>query len=268
MTTLAEHALGYLREGPRPPLDIVRDVLGLQRANQAVAERLATALLGADPRFSFDFNGRWSVVPEPAWLGVALAEVRFAVVDVETTGMRARGDDRITEIAVVHVAGARVAVAFESLVHPGRPIPRFIAQLTGITDALVEGAPRFEQVADQVVAALAGRVFVAHNARFDWGFVRAELDRAQGVEPRMPQLCTVRLCRRLVPELERRSLDSVMHFFGLETDRRHRAAGDAVVTAQVLLRLLVRAEERGIGTWQQLSALVNERRLKGEQVRW
>ena len=255
-TTLAERALLYLRDGPRQPLDIVRDVLGLGRANQAVAERLATAFLGADPRFSFDYDGRWSLVPEPAWLGVPLAEVRFAVVDVETTGMRARGEDRITEIAIVHLEGSSVTTAFETLVDPGRPIPSYIARLTGITDRMVAEAPRFEQVADQVVAALAGRVFVAHNARFDWNFVSAELDRAQGHELRMPQLCTVRLCRRLVPELERRSLDSVMHFFGLETDHRHRAGGDAVVTAQALRRLLARAEERGIGTWRALQRLV------------
>lgn len=260
MTTLAERALAYLREGPRAPLDIVRDVLGLQRANTAVAERLATALLGADPRFTAEFDGRWSVVPEPAWLGVPLGDVRFAVVDVETTGMRARGDDRVTEIAVVHVDGPRVELAFQSLVNPGRPIPWRIAQLTGITESMVAGAPRFAAVADQVAAALSGRVFVAHNARFDWGFVHAELDRAQGFEVRMPQLCTVRLCRRLVPELERRSLDSVMHYFGLETDQRHRAAGDALVTARALQRLLGRAADAGLRTWQDLNRLVTEGR--------
>jgi DNA polymerase-3 subunit epsilon len=263
VSTLAERALEYLREGPRSPLEIVRDVMGLHRANGAVAERLATALLGADPRFSFDMGGRWTAVPEPAWLGVSLSEVRFAVVDVETTGMSARGGDRITEIAVVHVEGRRVSLAFDSLINPGRPIPGFISRLTGISDSTVSRAPRFEDVADQVAAALAGRVFVAHNARFDWSFVGAELDRAQGFEPRMPQLCTVRLCRRLVPELERRSLDSVMFFFGLETDRRHRASGDAEVTAKALLRLLARAEEHGIRTWDRLLRFVRDGQTSG-----
>ena len=252
MTTLSERALGYLREGPRAPLDIVRDVLGLQRANLAVAERLVTALLGADPRFAFDLDGRWSLVPEPAWRGVPLADVRFAVVDVETTGMRARGDDRVTEIAVVHCQGGTVELAFESLVNPGRPIPHFIEKLTGISDEAVAHAPRFEDIADQVVAALAGRVFVAHNARFDWSFVSSEIERCQAFEIRMPKLCTVRLVRRLVPELERRSLDSVMFYFGLETDRRHRAAGDAIVTAQALQKLIARAQLVGIVTWEDL----------------
>jgi len=255
--TLSERALAYLREGPRSAPDIVRDVLQLQRANQVVAERLATALLGADPRFAFDLEGRWLLVPEPAWHGVPLHDVRFAVVDVETTGMRSRGDDRITEIAVVHVDGGRVQVAFDSLVNPGRPIPHFIEQLTGISDRDVAHAPRFEAIADQVVAALAGRVFVAHNARFDWNFVSAEIERAQDFTLRMPKLCTVRLTRRLVPELARRSLDSVMFYFGLETDRRHRASGDAEVTAQALLRLMKRARDTGCLTWEDLQPLGN-----------
>ena len=255
MRTLSERALVYLREGPRQPLDITRDVLGLQRANPAVAERLVVALLGADPRFTFDVEGCWSVVPAQAWHGVPLRDIRFAVVDVETTGMRARHGDRITEIAVVHVDSDRIQVAFESLVNPGRPIPPRIVSLTGITDGLVSEAPPFEQIADPVLAALAGRVFVAHNARFDWRFVEAELERARGGILRPPRLCTVRLTRALVPELERRNLDSVIHFFGIETDRRHRAAGDAVATAQVLRRLLQRAETSGIVTWQELEVM-------------
>jgi DNA polymerase III epsilon subunit family exonuclease len=255
VTTLSERALAYLREGPRPALDIVRDVLQLQRANQAVADRLATALLGADPRFTFDLEGRWSLVPEPAWHGVPLGDVRFAVVDTETTGMRSRGEDRITEIAIVHVDGPRIEVAFDSVINPGRPIPYFVQRLTGITDEEAQAAPRFEDVADQVVAALAGRVFVAHNALFDWRFVSAEVERAQDFLLRMPKLCTVRLTRRLVPELTRRSLDSVMYYFGLETDRRHRAGGDAIVTAKALLRLMARAKDQGVRTWEDLHLL-------------
>ena len=258
MSTLSERALGYLREGPRPALDIVRDVIGLSQANATIADRLATALLGADPRFTFDLEGRWSLVPEPAWHGVPLGDVRFAVVDVETTGMRARGEDRITEIAIVHVDGPRIQVAFDSLINPGRPIPYFIQQLTTITDRDVADAPRFEEVADQVVAALSGRVFVAHNALFDWRFVTAEIERAQSFMLRMPKLCTVRLTRRLVPELTRRSLDSVMYYFGLETERRHRAGGDALVTAKALLRLISRARDQGVQTLEDLLPLGNK----------
>jgi DNA polymerase-3 subunit epsilon len=259
VTTLAERALAYLREGPRPPADIVRDVLGLGMANRTVAERLAAALLGADPRFTFDIDGRWSLVPEPMWHGVPLADVRYAVVDVETTGMRPRRDDRITEIAVVHVDGVRRSVAFNSLVNPGRPIPWRIQTLTNITDAMVAAAPPFEAVADEVLAALAGRVFVAHHARFDWAFVSAEIERARDFPVRLPRLCTVRLSRRLVPELPRRNLDAVTYYFGIEIDPalRPRAAGDADATAAVFLRLLERARDRGIETLQELEALTS-----------
>lgn len=255
MTTLSERALRFLREGARPPLDICREVLGLPQANRAIADRLVTALLGSDPRFTTDLEGRWSVVPEPAWFGVPLEQVRFAVVDVETTGMRARDRDRITEIAIVHVEGARVQPAFDSLVNPGVPIPWRIQQLTGITDDTVSGSPRFEEIADQVAAALAGRVFVAHHARFDWAFVSKELERALGWEPRMPRLCTVRLARRLVPELARRNLDAVAYYFGLDNEARHRAKGDAIVTAKALLRLVERALERGAVTMDALAEL-------------
>ena len=254
--TLAERAVIFLSGGPRVPDDIAREVLGLGRATGVVAERLVNALLGADPRFMFDVEGRWSRVAEPALAAVPLSELSFAVVDVETTGMRARAGDRVTELAIVHVDGDRTDVAFESLVNPEVPIPDFIAALTGIDDATVRGAPRFDELADQVLAALNARVFVAHNARFDWAFVSAEIERAGALAPRVQRLCTVRMTRALVPELERRNLDSVMHFFGIETDRRHRAAGDALATAAVLRRLLGRAEEQGIASWQALRALV------------
>jgi DNA polymerase-3 subunit epsilon len=257
VTTLAERTAEYLREGPRPPLEICHDVLGLPQASRAVAERLVLALLGADPRFAFDVDGRWGAVAEPGLGSLPLSDLRFAVVDVETTGMSARHGDRMTEVAVVHVdgGGARAEVAFETLLNPGVPIPSRITMLTGIDDALVRNAPRFEDVADNVLAALSGRIFVAHNVRFDWAFVRAEVERACGVAPRVPRLCTVRLSRALVPELERRDLDTVRFFFGIETDRRHRAGGDALVTAAVLQRLLRRAEERGIQTWHTLKLL-------------
>jgi DNA polymerase-3 subunit epsilon len=254
--TLAERAVLYLSGGPRGPDDIAHEVLGLARATGVVAERLVAALLGADPRFAFDVEGRWAAVSEPALASVPLADLSFAVVDVETTGMRARAGDRVTELAVVHLDGERTSVALESLVNPEVPIPAFISALTGIDDELVRGAPRFEELADQVLAALNGRVFVAHNARFDWAFVSAEIERAGALAPRVQRLCTVRMTRALVPELERRNLDSVMHFFGIEAEQRHRAAGDALVTAAVLRRLLARAQEQGIESWHALRALV------------
>jgi DNA polymerase-3 subunit epsilon len=229
-------------------------VLGIPTAPSAVAERLAVALLAADPRVRQLTDGRWSLVAE-ACGSPLIEECAFAVVDVETTGMRAWGGDRITEIAIAVVHGARREIVFDSLINPERRIPAAIAGITGITDAMVRRAPRFIEVADQVLTALGGRVFVAHNARFDWAFVGAELRRAREVVLDGPRLCTVKLARRLVRGVRSCGLDNLTQFFGFRNAARHRAAGDALVTAELLARLLCLARETGARTMQDLTAL-------------
>lgn len=261
--TLAERAMALMVQGPLTPARLARDVLALEGAPPMVAERLAVALFSADPRVRQLDDGRWALVAE-AQGSPFLEDCGFAVVDVETTGMRASGSDRITDIAVVVVHGARRELVFESLVNPGIPIPPRIAMLTGISDAMVRAAPPFEAIADQVLAALAGRVFVAHNARFDWGFVAAEVRRARAYGLTAMQVCTVRLARRLLPQLESRSLDSLSLFFGLENQARHRAAGDAQVTAVVLERLLQLAREAGARTLADLEGMTRAKNGKRE----
>src|SRR5690606_11836377 len=194
--TLADKAMALMASRPLDAMTIATEVLGLPGAPVAVAERLAAALLGADPRVRQQPDGCWALV-SAAQGAPLLEECAFAVVDVETTGMRPGDDDRITEIAVVVVQGARRELVFDSLVNPGRPIPHRISELTGISQAMVDGAPAFGEIADQLLQALAGRVFVAHNARFDWGFVGAEVRRARDLALDGPRLCTVRLARRL-----------------------------------------------------------------------
>ena len=216
--TLVERALELLRQGPASAGELAVKVLGLPNAPAAVAERIAAALLGADPRVRQQSDGRWALVAA-AQGSPLLEECAFAVVDVETTGMQSGGDDRITEIAVVVVHGTRRDVVFESLVNPGRPIPPRICELTGITQEMVAGAPAFVDIADQLLAALAGRVFVAHNARFDWGFVGAEVRRARDLALDGPRLCTVRLARRLVRGEPSYSLGALAVRFGLEFAR-------------------------------------------------
>lgn len=190
----------------------------------------------------------------------SLRELEYAVVDVETTGGSAAGGHRITEIAVVGVRGdGEVLESFSSLVNPGRPIPPFISGLTGITDAMVRVAPGFREVADRVAGLLRGRIFVAHNVAFDWGFVDREFTAAVGTGLERvagPRLCTVRLARRVVPELRSRSLGSLSDYFGIENDARHRALGDARATATVFGHLLERLEEREIYSWSGLEELL------------
>jgi DNA polymerase-3 subunit epsilon len=252
--TLVERALELLRAGPCSAGELAIKVLGLPNAPVAVSDRLAAALLGSDPRVRQQMDGNWAIVAA-AQGSPLLEECAFAVVDVETTGMNATGNDRITEIAVVVVHGTRRDIVFDSLVNPGRPIPPRICELTGISQQMVDGAPTFAEIADQVVAALAGRVFVAHNARFDWGFVGAEIKRNRDLALDGPRLCTVRLARRLVVGEPSYSLGALAVRFGLEFTARHRAAGDALVTGMLLERLLRHARERGARTLQDLEVM-------------
>lgn len=252
--TLIDRALALLGSAAASSETIAHDVLGLPRAPVAVAERLAVALLGADPRVRRRTDGRWELAAGPAG-APSLVECAFAVVDVETTGGYPGGGDRITEVAVALVQRGRCELVYERLVNPGRPIPSVVTSITNITNNMVRDQPTFAAIAGDVLDVLEGRVFVAHNAPFDWRFVAGELLRARGLTLSGPRLCTVALTRRLVPTLKSRNLDSVTTYFGIDVAGRHRAAPDAVATGHVLLRLLELAAERGAVTLEDLVRL-------------
>lgn len=150
---------------------------------------------------------------------------RLAFIDLETTGANPVRD-RITEIGIVEVEGDQVST-WSTLVNPERTIPQFIQQLTGINDAMVADAPTFAQIANELAERLHGRLFIAHNARFDYGFVRHEFQRL-GQRFRADVLCTVRLSRKLYPEHHKHNLDSLIVRHALEIGAdRHRALTDA-----------------------------------------
>jgi DNA polymerase-3 subunit epsilon len=264
--TLSDRVLERLGLGPQTSAALCDDVLGLAGAPTAVADRIVVALLGPDPRVRQLPDGRWSLVAEVQGSPL-LDDCAFAVVDVETTGSRAGGGDRVTEVAVVVVQGARCEIVLDELVNPGRPVPAAVTMVTGITDAMVRAAPPFAELAERLLGALAGRVFVAHNARFDWAFLGAELRRARDLTLDGPRLCTVRLARRLVPGLPSCGLDTLTRWFGFENPARHRAGGDALVTARLLARLLGFAREHGARTLADLAALEAERRRAGTRKR-
>jgi len=257
-STLLERVLTHLRFGPRAPATLCQEIMGLFNAPAAICDRVAFALLGADPRVRLLEDGRWSLVPE-AQGSPLLEDCVFAVVDVETTGARAGYGDRITEIAVAVVHGGRREIVFESLVNPERPIPRAVCAITNITDEMVRHAPRFADLAERVLAVLSGRVFVAHNARFDWNFISSELRRSRDLTLDGTRLCTVRLARRLVKGVRSCGLDNLCRFFGFRNQARHRAGGDALVTAELLHRLLTLAREEGARTLQDLSSIESRR---------
>jgi DNA polymerase-3 subunit epsilon len=196
-----------------------------------------------------------------------LRSLSYVVVDVETTGGRAYSGDRITEIAAVVVRDGAIAEVFESLVNPERSIPPMITAITNITWDMVKDQPTFREICPRVVDIMSGHVFVAHNAAFDWRFVSAEVERASGRELEGRRLCTVRLARRVLPQLPRRSLDHVARYFGVDNAARHRAGGDAVATARCLIRLLECAADRGCITWADLDRLLNARTANARRRR-
>jgi DNA polymerase-3 subunit epsilon len=244
-TSLLRQAEAHLLRAPAHTLDLARDILGLS-GHAGAASAAVFQLLGADRRFKVDGAGVWSLDPGLAPLGQSLDEVRFAVVDVETTGGGLDFGHRITDIAIVEVQGGRIVDEFQTLVNPGRRIPMGITALTGITNEMATQAPFFDEVAEEVRRRLEGRVFVAHNVSFDWGFVQGELIRTLGDAPEAVRMCTVRMTRRLVPGLRHRNLDVVSRHFGVTIQGRHRAYGDALATARIFLRLLDEARGRGL----------------------
>lgn len=245
--SLLQLAWAMLEEGPAPTTDLAREVLGLD-GHPGAAAAAVFALLGSDERFEVDGDGLWSLrggTPRPP--GTLLSRLCYAVVDVETTGGSHDGGHRITEIAVVEVRRGAVTDSFHTLVHPGRPVWPSTERLTGITDEMLATAPSFDEIAEEVFRRLSGRVFVAHNAGFDWGWVRAQLRESLGDVPEVKRLCTISLARRFAPEIRYRNLDSLADHFQVPILERHRAHGDALATARILLRLLDRAESLGIG---------------------
>jgi DNA polymerase-3 subunit epsilon len=164
----------------------------------------------------------------------------LAIVDVETTGSDP-ALDRITEIAVLQADGSALTAEWSTLVNPGAAIPPTIQALTGISQDMADRAPRFAEIAQELYERLAGRVFVAHNARFDYGFVRREFERA-GLKYVAKTLCSVRLSRRLYPAAAGHDLDSLIERHGLECETRHRALPDASAVWQFLR---IAAEEHG-----------------------
>ncbi len=250
---LRHAARACLSERPLPAEAIARRVLRFRRVEPAIAERLVSVLMTDDPAFERTADGLWGL---GRTLGRArsLREIPFVVVDVETTG-GCPPRDRIIEIAAVRVVDGRIVQEWTSLVDPGRPVPPFVARLTGIDDRALAAAEPFARVADAFLQVLGSGAFVAHNASFDWRFINAELFESHGGRLTNAHLCTVRLARRLLPGVRRRNLDALAHLFGVTVEGRHRALGDARATARILIRLLDSAAERGVENEEDLAAL-------------
>jgi DNA polymerase-3 subunit epsilon len=171
----------------------------------------------------------WSAKP----VGFNLED--WVLVDVETTGGKP-GLDEIIEIAVQRFHQGEWVQSWQQLIRPHRTIPPWITRLTGISNAMVAEAPLFEEIAEDLAALLADKVFVAHNARFDYGFIKHQFKRV-GIDWRATTLCTVKLSRQLFPEHKRHGLDHLVTRYQLPQVDRHRAMGDVDLVAAFLAQL-------------------------------
>ncbi|MGG7666444.1 3'-5' exonuclease [Dyadobacter sp. BHUBP1] len=160
----------------------------------------------------------------------------YAIVDIETTG--GGGTSRITEIAVFRHDGIRIVDFFHSLINPEMYIPPFITRLTGIDNEMVKNAPTFYDVQDAVRAMTRDAWFVAHNAKFDYGFIKREFGALDEYFQR-DLLCTVQLSRKIFPGLKSYSLGNLCESLEIMIENRHRAHGDAEATVRLFEKLLL-----------------------------
>jgi len=210
------------KNGGRAPLSEIVDVIfRLSHAEEELAASLVDDLVRGDPRFSME-PGHLAIIDDPIEHHL-LREIDFVVLDVEAIG--ARGvPARIIELGAYHVRSGQILNEFQSLIDPGVPLPRFIATLTGITDEMLKGAPKFASVVDAWLEFAGDAVLVAHDSKFDLALLNREIARV------FPG------CRMRNAEL------------GFEMAARHRAASDARATAQLFLRLLDQLEAEGVRT--------------------
>lgn len=180
----------------------------------------------------------------PAPANQPMDDLNLAIIDVETTGTSAIYD-RIIEVGVLKVEKGRLVRSYSTLVDPGRTIPYHIEKLTGITNRDLKAAPSFGQIKDELHDLLDGALFVAHNARFDYGFIRNEFERHR-LDFSAKCLCTARLSRLLFPEHRRHNLDSIMDRFNLTCPQRHRALDDAMVLWDFLSTIRDRIEREAL----------------------
>lgn len=167
----------------------------------------------------------------------------FAVIDLETTGGNPNSE-RIIEIGIVLHDGKHKIGEYTTLINPEKEISAFISTFTGITNAMVKNAPKFVEVADTILELLEGKVVVAHNARFDYNFIKSEFRRIN-IPFTKKNICTVQLSRKIFPQYKSHSLGNICKDLGISVDNRHRAFGDAAATA-LLLEKLIEHDSKGL----------------------
>ena len=244
---LVQETIDLLREcgGSASASDIADIVLRISNLNADLASLVVAELLRDDSRLCIRDGGSVELVCEDTESRL-LNDADFVIVDLETTGAKTP-PCRVTEIGAYRVSKGRIVAEFQTLVNPGTSIPPFIVNLTGISNEMVKGAPRFADIAEGWLDFAGDAVLVAHNASFDVRFLNHELSRVfPGRRMANSHLCTVIMSRRIFPGLDNYRLQTVAEHFSITINDRHRAASDALATAEIFIRMLERMEEHGV----------------------
>ena len=243
--------------GRAPVVKVVDYVMKIRTPEPDLAKMLVSDLVEKDSRLHL--NEDFLELIQTDFGQNKLLETDFVVFDLETTGAKTP-PCRITEIGAYKIKNGKVVEEFQTLVNPETPIPPFITGLTGISDRMVRNAPRFPDVAKNFLDFIGESVLVAHNAHFDMRFLNHEIGRMyENYRVGNPHLCTVHLSRKLLPDLENHRLHTVAEYYSIYIKNRHRAADDALATANVFCNFLVQMHDAGI---TDLSAA---QKLRGEK---
>ena len=221
--------------------EIVDAVFKLSHVDDELAGMLVADLIRNDRRFKIE-NHTVELLQDDRQSRL-LKDLDFVVVDVEATGAKTP-PNRLIELGAYRIRNGSIVDKFQSLVNPEIPIPRFVASLTGISNEMVKRAPVFAELAPQWLDFVSDSVLIAHNSNFDTNFLNHEISRVYpGHRMVNPHLCTVKLCRRVLPELLNHRLDTIADHFSIPIASRHRAGCDALATAEIFIQLLPKLEE-------------------------
>ena len=250
----------HARRGAVSSEEAARALFALERAPAALAHSLLADVVEGDARL--DWRGTRVALADGTESDTLIEDAELVVFDLETTGLSATRD-RMCEIGAVRVKALQLDETFETLVRPGVALPPTIVRLTGLRDAELRAAPRPELAVRRFLAFSGDAPLVAHNARFDVGFLDRAVADLTGKRVAAPVVDTVWLARRLLHRRsERFSLSQLAHFFGTSCDPCHRALPDALATAEILVALLGLAQERGARTLAEVIELAAPRARK------
>lgn len=191
---------------------------------------------------------------------IPFEEAEYSVFDFETTGTSAKLD-KVIEIGIARIKNGKIVDTFSSFINPGRPVPFFITQLTGITNSDVQDAPYFDEVFPKIKEFIDDSVLTAHNLQFDYSFLKHECANSELELPKNDAICTLRLARRLYPQFSSKSLGNLVKQLHIKHRGVHRGLGDATATAKILLRMFKPLREDHEINF--VSDLINFQKLSG-----